>query len=390
MKHALATALLLATLPAEPVDPSTGTRDFLDHCEEAGMALWGHTLCAPVVVVDEGGASALWTSEASPKGAPRTRANTAVEWDGRMWLMLLHPLPVDPAARRALLFHEAFHVHQRALGLPPNAAVAAHLDATAARESIRLEWNALAQALRSEGDTRRAHLRHALAFRAMRLQGDPAAAAAEREQMLHEGLAAYTGIVLSGDPQRLALDALRAEAAKPGFARTFAYASGPAWGLLLDDVRPGWRTGLDTTTDVPDLAPLAPADTPAPAAYDGDAIHAEEAAAAAARHAKLERLLAATDPRHALRLPLAQMQMDFDPGRVTAAPDGATIYEKITLRDAWGSVQVDGAALRIGGDFTEAFVQWPLPDDALQLAFGWRVAVGDDGRPTLVAPDATR
>lgn len=380
--------LLVAGLPAlsSAGDFSGATRAFIDDCELAGKALWGHTLCAPIVVVDPARPEPLWTSVAPPAAPlPPMRANTAIDWDGTTWLMLLAPLPDDEAARRALAFHEAFHVHQRALGLPANATVAAHLDGAAARESLRLEWNALAQALRSDGDVRREHLQQALAFRAQRLT-DPAAAATERAQMLHEGLAAYTGTALSGEPVRIALAALREEAAKPGFTRTFAYASGPAWGLMLDALRPGWRARLDTTADLPELVGLAPAAVATPSAYGGDAIHAEETTAAAARRANLDRLLAATDPARSLRLPLAQMQMDFDPGRVTPAPDGSTLYEKITLRDAWGQVQVDGQALRIAADFSEAYVAWPLPDGALELAEGWRIENDAEGRPALRAP----
>jgi hypothetical protein len=59
----------------------------------------------------------------------------------------------------------------------------------------------------------------------------------------------------------------------------------------------------------------------------------------------------------------------------------------MTLRDAWGSVQVDGQALRISADFTTAYVQWPLAKpEALQLAPGWRVVTDEQGAPTLQAP----
>jgi hypothetical protein len=314
------------------------------------------------------------------------RANTSFEWSGETWLMLLSPLPDDPVARAALAFHEAFHVHQRELGLPPNTAVAPHLETAASRELIRLEWNALTQALQGKGEAAAEHVRQALAFRAQRLAFDPAFAVAEREQMLHEGLAAYTGAALSGAPTRVALEELRGGAARTGLARTFAYVSGPAWGLVLDELQPGWRKGLGTGVDLPDLLKLAPATATHPEQYGGAAIHAEESAAEAVRQATLQRLLAATDPARSLRLPLAQMGMDFDPNRVTPAPDGSTIYEKMTLRDKWGSVRVDGQALRIAPDFSAAWVQWPLPSPAgLELAPGWKVVV-ENGVARLEPP----
>ena len=81
------------------------------------------------------------------------------------------------------------------------------------------------------------------------------------------------------------------------------------------------------------------------------------------------------------------MGMDFDPNRVTPAPDGSSLYEKMTLRDKWGEVRVDGQALRIAGDFTVAFVQWPLPDPkALALAPGWTVVEDAQGGWAVRAP----
>lgn len=389
MRMMLAGVLLVAApMSAAAGDESfAGTRDFLARCEADGRALWGISLCAPVVVADPASKIPPWTSRDAPGPLPPSRANTSFDWNGQTWLMLLSPLPSDAATRSSLAFHEAFHVHQKALGLPPNSSVAPHLETVAARASIRLEWNALARALESKGKARKEHARQALAFRAQRLAGNPAAATAEREQMLHEGLAAYTGAALSGAPVRLALEELHGGAARKGLARTFAYASGPAWGLLLDALEPGWRKGLGTTTDLPDLLKLEAASTPDPEAYGGPAIHAEETAAAAARQATLERLLAATDPARSLRLPLAKIGMDFDPNRITPAPDGSTIYEKMTLRDTWGSVRVDGQALRIASDFSAAWVQWPLTSpNALELAPGWEVAGEGAGAAHLAQP----
>jgi hypothetical protein len=382
--------LLASALPATAAagdENFYGTHDFLARCESAGRALWGISLCAPIVVADPANKNPPWTSRDAPGPLPPMRANTSFDWQGETWLMLLAPLPDDAVARAALAFHEAFHVHQRELGLPPNTAVAPHLETAAARTSVRLEWNALAQALHSQGKVREGHVRQALAFRARRLAGDPAFAVAEREQMLHEGLAAYTGTALSGAPVRVALEELHGGATRSGLARTFAYVSGPAWGLLLDELRPGWRKGLGTATDLPDLLGLAPAKTANAEAYGEVAILAEETAAAAARQATLDRLLAATDPKRSLRLPLAKIGMDFDPNRVTPAPDGSTVYEKMTLRDAWGSVQVDGQALRIASDFSSAWVQWPLSaPGVLDLATGWKVVDDGDGAAHLQSP----
>ena len=85
-------------------------------------------------------------------------------------------------------------------------------------------------------------------FRQERRRLFPKAAAAENALELNEGLAEYTGarLGLRLPEQRLAYAtyALARQLDAPSFVRSFAYASGPAYGLLLDEALPDWRRGL--------------------------------------------------------------------------------------------------------------------------------------------------
>lgn len=370
-----ASGLMAAWLSLAPValavPPDPAPSGLLADCRDAGERLWGRSLCAPVVVVDPA-TGAFEASVAAPGALPAVRANTAFDWKGEPWIMLLAPLPADPAAARALAFHEAFHVQQRALGLPPNDATAAHLDTRRGRYWLRLEWAALEAALRAKDADVRAPIADALAFRARRLARDARARTAEREQMLHEGLAAYTGVALSGDAERLALEELHAGASRSGLSRSFAYVNGPAWGLLLDRIRPGWRRGMSTAIDLPDLADIAPAAHPRPGLYGGTRIGAEETRRETAQRVQRRRLLQMTSPTRALRLPLQAVQMDFDPNGLTPLDDGSTAYGRLTLRASWGALAVHDTPVRIDRAFAAAYVAWPLRgDDRLDLAPGW-------------------
>ena len=300
--------------------------------------------------------------------------------------MVLEPLPWDPAELAALLFHEAWHRHQKELGYPANMAVARHLDDPVSRYLARLEWAALEKALLMRGEAQRRHVAQALAFRARRLGGNPEAAAAERDQMRHEGIASYTGAALSGDPLRIALQDLREGPSKPALGRSFAYVGGAAWGLLLDRLRPGWRASRDPL-DLADMMPFGAAATARADDYGGTAILLEETLASVERQRRIAAAVAATAEGRALRLPLARMSMDFDPNRVLGAPDGSSIYEKMILSDRWGRVAVDGVPLRISADFTAAYLPWPLASGALELKPGWRVEGRPDGTRTLVGPN---
>lgn len=358
--------------------------DFQQRCEAEGKRLWGRSLCAPVVVVNAA-TGAFTTSRPPPaQPLPAMRANTAIKWGGEDWIMVLAPLSPDPQKKASLLFHEAWHVHQQAIGFPSNNAVAPHLSTAADRYLMRLEWAALAAALRSSGKAQRAHVAQALAFRQRRIGHSQEKAEAERAQMQHEGLAAYTGAALSGAPVQLALEELESGAKRSALTRSFAYVNGPAWGLLLDRYKPSWRRQREKI-DLAGMMPVAPAEVARADDYGGTALLAEEMLAGFESERKLSAALAATAEGTALRLPLKTMSMDFDPNRITSAPDGSSIYEKITLSDGWGRIRLDGVPLRISSDFTAAYAPWPLPSGALDIAEGWRIEERPGGGARLTS-----
>src|SRR4030095_9957152 len=101
----------------------------------------------------------------------------------------------------------------------------------------------------------------ALAFRRERRRRFPGAAENERRDEIREGLASYTGIAAwansAADAHRAAASALACVAGResppPPLVGNFEAASGPAYGVLLDDLLPGWRRQLRVTSDLGDL-----------------------------------------------------------------------------------------------------------------------------------------
>ena len=117
-------ALLAATLLAS-IDLASAQRAFTEldaMCAADGGRMWGRTLCGPMVFAEPQTREAVRRVEHDVEAAkvPDTFgiANTAVEWDGRTWTMVMWPLPQNPVSRRALLAHESFHRLQKELGLP--------------------------------------------------------------------------------------------------------------------------------------------------------------------------------------------------------------------------------------------------------------------------------
>lgn len=260
-------------------------------CERDGGRLWGVSLCGPMVIADAA-TGTIATSEPAPADErPRFLGlvNAPVRWGGTTWSAYnWQMIPKDDRAERGRLFmHELFHCVQPGLGLlAPGAGDASHLDSLEGRYWIRLEWRALARALGASGAARTAAIADALAFRAARHQRFPGAAASEHKVDIDEGMATYTQYVVGSDSAQEAIAAavvtLASAESGPSFVKTFAYASGAGYGLLLDALSPGWHRKVTGTSDLAQLLSVAAGVTATPDAaaaatrYDGASLRAAE------------------------------------------------------------------------------------------------------------------
>lgn len=368
--------------------------------------LWGVRLDGPILFVDPATREVVATAPDSagalkPEGAfhhgvlpPEiTVANTAVRWAGRSWTMVLWPLPADPLHRRALLIHELWHRVQERIGLPATGPANAHLDTPEGRLWIQLEWRALARALETSGRERREAIADALAFRALRRQIFAGSAAEENALERHEGLAEYTGVRLA-HPTRdgahgYAQAAIANAKQRASFVRSFAYVSGPAYGLLLDRARPKWRRDLNPGADLGDLLRAAlrlPAAAGGEEAarrragrYDGDALEASERARERERQERLAVLRQRFVSGPVLRLPLQAARFSFDPGRVQPLDSAGTVYAGLQISETWGVLEAPDGGL-IAREWNAAFVPLPFtasgdtlrgPGWTLRLSPGW-------------------
>lgn len=404
----LAVAGALFSSPSARAQTKDAFSEFARICERDAGRLWGASLCGPLLIVEPSTRS-VRASQADAEGVLHPEgdrwvgvlppgvgiANTSVEWAGVRWIMVMAPLPDNASERRDRLVHEAWHRAQADVNLPAAASDCAHLETERGRYLLRLELRALRQAVLARGGVRRRAARDALRFRAVRLAEFAQSAEAEAALDRNEGLASYTGAKLgAAAPYLHAAAILQQYDQHRAFARAYAYASGPAYGLLLDQFRPGWRRQLasgDRATPAELLAQSlrlkADAAFPAAAAarYGGVEIAAQEQARALQQQARIEalRVRYAAGPR--LVVPLTSVRMEFDPNQVTPIEGLGNHYGVLTLRDAWGElVSAEGAL--ISGDFSSATVLDPGPDRrsgpgwSLQLAPGFQISTpGADG-----------
>ena len=359
-------------------------------CAQDGGRLWGADLCGPLLIVDAA-TRGVWATQADSGGVLRPYgegwvgvlppsvgvANTTTEWSGVRWIMVVGPLPQDAVQRRVLVAHEAWHRVQDRLGLAWEASDCAHLESERGRYFMRLEMRALAAAMRSRAAARRRAAIDALRFRAARLAAFADARAQEAALDRNEGLASYTGVRLGADePDFFAARTLDQYDRHEALARAYAYATGPAYGLLLDDYAPGWRAHIDGHAP-PDLLAAALRVRPADARRlrrladrYGPNIASEERARAEAQRARIADLRRRFGDGPRLELPLAQMQFEFDPDRVTPVEGLGSVYARLVLRDRWGELVATEGAL-IDTTFTRLVAATPDPGGL--TGPGWRL-----------------
>ncbi|HKG94722.1 MAG TPA: hypothetical protein VKA84_22605 [Gemmatimonadaceae bacterium] len=393
--------------------------EFDELCRAHGGVPWGVPLCGPIVLVDPPSRLAVanrpdperaFVSLGSalvgrlPPDVPI--ANTAVEWRGTRWTMVMLPLPTDRFNRLRLLAHESFHRIQPALGAALTTPVNAHLEERDARLWLRLELRALVRALEEEGDdAARRSAADAMLFRAHRNRLYPGSDTLEALLEMGEGLAEYAGIrfaaTATGEtPARAGAWAQQRFERTPSFARALGYGTGPPLGLLLDRWRPGWQAHVaamrSPARELAAALGLPAASTPPgpPAAsaivsrarrYGHDSLATEEDARAVERAARLADYRRRLVDGPVLVLPLRWLGGGFNPN--TVVPFGAlgTVYPRRTFESDWGVLEVTGGGGLVAEDHASLRIEAPpeLPDAAratvsgpgwvLTLAPGWSV-----------------
>jgi hypothetical protein len=369
-------------------------------CERDAGRLWGVSLCGPMVIFDPRTGTRA-TSQPEPDGPPPRLpgfADGPVSWGGLRWFgWPLFMLPANDAdARQQIMLHGLFHHIQPELELIPSDGFNEHLDTLEGRVWMQLEWRALRRAVESSGSDRAAAIADALAFRRERRRLFPGAADNERRDEIREGLASYTGIAAwadsPADARRAAAIAAAGGELQQSFVGNFEAASGPAYGVLLDELLPGWRRQVRATSDLGDLlasATNAPPTTDLAAAatrYDGAALRTAEEARDRTQQARVAELRARFVDGPVLTMPAAGSGTSNTLGSVGIPGIGTVFFQSFTLSARWGRLTANDGVLRSADGTTLSVpVTQPLEGATLQ-GEGWSATLN----PGWVARPAAR
>ena len=417
---AIARAAPAASSPIDVAQAKAAFAEAESVSNKEGGRLWGKKLYGALFFVDPE-TRAVVADEGDPDGVLHAAdgvyvgtlpkevivSNAPVEWEGKRWTMLMWPtIPADPIDRRVTFAHELFHRIQPGLSLMAPDSPNLQLDGAEGRLWLQLEWRALAAALvehRSAAAQTEA-IRDALAFRSHRHALFPGSAQTEASLEIAEGVPEYTGTI-AGEPDRdsarwRAVGKLSNPDLTTTFVRSFAYTSGPPYGLLLDERLPGWRKKLSAQSD---LSALLASTLPAHAAISAES-RAPLYGAAAIRIAETDRAqkMESTKARYRARLVEGptlllpggrHFAFSFNPSALVSLGDANTVYPTFHATAEWGTLDVTDGVL-VPTDFSGATVAAPKdiqgahiegPGWTLDLAAGWSVVPGARAGSYMVA-----
>lgn len=287
-------------------------------------------------------------------------ANTSVQWNGKTWAMIMLPLSKDKYDRINLLAHELFHTVQSSLGFPQGNKESNHLDQKDGRVYLRLELEALKKAfLLDSQKEQRKHLTNALMFRKYRNILFPGSNETENQLELNEGLAEYTGFVISGRNKEQAKqhfsDNINSFLKNPTYVRSFAYNTTPVYGYLLSQKDKYWNQKVTANSNLTDVFVKAlnikiPADVKAAVEkispeYDGASIIKEEKIREEKIKIRIAEYKAKLIEQPHLEIRFEKMNVSFDPRNILPIEDKGTVYPNIRVTDNWGILEVKNGAL---------------------------------------------
>jgi hypothetical protein len=362
-------------------------------CEADRGYLWGRSLCGPIALVDRQTRLVIANDTVAGRRFIRLGdafvttlrenqfvANTSFPWGGRTWTMVALPLPADHYSRVALIMHEVFHREQSALGLRQSDALNNQLDMRPGRTWLRLEYRALARALDALPDLRAAkhHAQSALLFRAQRRSIYPGSDSLEATLEIQEGLPEYTGqrlaMQLTGEgPRRVAQYVRDYERNTPTFVRAFAYGTGPAMGVLLDQFSRGWRDSVRAKRELGALlaqsidfrAPpernLASAARARARDYGWDEVDRAEAGRDSARAPVMReyRSRLQDGPTITLRQSMDSLSWSFDPTELVGFDLTSAVYPSGNFSAPWGKLTIERGGVLVANDFSRIRVGAP-------------------------------
>jgi len=369
--------------------------------------LWNHQLYGPLLFVNQDNRTII-ANEKDTKGILTKNgeiytgilpneiniANTAFDWNGKRWTMVMLPLPKDYNERLDLLTHELFHRIQPEIGFANlYQKSCSHLDNIDGRTYLKLELKKKKKALTTNNENQqKEHINNALLFRAYRHQIFQNAKENENILELNEGLAEYTGTTLSDrndkDLKTHYIQAIESLYKNPTFVRSFAYRTIPVYGYYMRQKDETWNLKISEKTNLTDhftefltiSIPVNLKDSIFQLRDDYNYTQINDFEIK--RDEKQKEIIAKLDKKFKenpiLVIPFQNMNISFNPGNLIPYRDLGTVYPNLRITDNWGILTVEKGAL-VGKNWGKVIVSEPAKtSDKIIEGDGWKLELNND------------
>jgi len=330
-------------------------------------------------------------------------ANTSISWNGKRWAMILLPLSENRNERLNLITHELFHRAQPSLKFKSANVDNNHLDKKQGRIYLRLELEALQTAVKLQGQEAIPHIINALRFRKLRHQIYNDADSTENILELNEGLAEYTGLIMSERTpaqvtEHLAKNIKEFQQYKT-FVRSFANQTIPVYGYLTRVlVKEKWNQDISMKTNLTEyFIALFKVNIPsnletyasrASVNYNGEQIKKEEQQREDNNLKLINEMTLKFITNPHLEIGFEHMNVSFNPSNLIPLDTYGTVYPTLRITDNWGILTVEDGAL-LSADWSKVIVTVPEENNnGFVKGKGWTLELNAD-RYVIVRDEAT-
>ena len=362
--------------------------------------LWNYSLEGPIMLVnrdtrtiianEKDDSGELFQKEAFYVGKLSESiniANTAFDWNGKRWTMVALPLPETKEERLNLLIHESFHRIQPIIDFDSlNEVQSNHLESKEGRIYLKLELEALKNALKS--DEPKMHLQNALLFRKYRHQIFTEAKHSENSLEINEGIAEYTGSILSqrkeSDLQNHYISQIDAFYNFPTFVRSFAYFTIPIYGYFMQQTDRKWNLLITDETNLTDFILnffdvtqskldnekiMLIGDN-----YNINSIIESETEREIEREKLINNYKIIFLGDSVVSIGLENMSIGFDPSNIMPLDSFGTVYPNLRITDNWGILEVDSCGALMSHEWNKVTISYPeFISDNLISGKGWKL-----------------
>ncbi|MDO5523542.1 MAG: hypothetical protein Q4G48_05790 [Bacteroidia bacterium] len=415
MRGVTCIALIFLFIPANFAQTPKINRDsiprYFEEVKRAtaeNVSIWNKDLYGPILLVDPD-TRVVYANEPDENNALTPRngyytgvlpreisfQNTSLQWNGKTWATVVLPLSANKHERVDLITHELFHSAQPSLGFDIRGADNYHLNEKDGRIYLRLEIEALNAALRAKRLSQaEEHLRNALIFRKYRHLVYSGSQVSENKLELLEGLATYTGQMMSGRDKWQLREHLirRLEVFKnvPTFVRSFAYETVPVYGFFLYRKNNDWNKNITGETDLSeffeeafdfDMRIILPSYVKQVAEdYRGREIRDEETIRNEENTLTLDELRDKFMEKPRLEIRLENMNMSFNPTNLIPLDvDEGTVYPTARISDNWGILTVVSGGVLLSAGHRWAVVSEPVEISEEEIiGNGWRIELNEN------------